>query len=75
MLGIVCGLGDCIAQLLLKKEGSSKKYDLVRTARMSFIGFSFTVSGRTIWSALRAEVSGGRGRENNKNNLRLSSKH
>jgi len=46
-IGIVYGLGDCIAQLMFEKERTSKKYDVVRTIRMSFIGFSFTVSNRT----------------------------
>lgn len=40
--GLVCGLGDAIAQVFIEKK-ELVKYDLHRTARMTAIGLVFTV--------------------------------
>ena len=40
--GLVCGLGDAIAQVFIEKK-EFVQYDLHRTARMTAIGLVFTV--------------------------------
>jgi len=44
VIAVVCCLGDSVAQLLLESKGAAKRYDIVRTIRMTSIGFFFTVS-------------------------------
>ena len=41
--GVICGIGDVIAQELIEKKGWDK-YDVRRTAKFSVIGLLFIVS-------------------------------
>ena len=42
--GVICGIGDVIAQELIERKGW-EKYDIRRTAKFSMIGLLFIVSG------------------------------
>ena len=41
--GVICGIGDVIAQELIERKGW-EKYDIRRTAKFSMIGLLFIVS-------------------------------
>lgn len=40
--GVVCGLGDVIAQSIIERK-TWTTYDIPRTTKMASIGFAFTV--------------------------------